>query len=127
MWQTLSQLALVMFVPVWAWSDAGAVWARVGTGDWRLWSLVAADGVLAWAQAVAAFSVLSRVTPLGYAVASAAKRAAVVAASLLVLRNPAPPLNLAGMALAAAGVLAYNRAKIHARSADTARRPLLPV
>ncbi|PZC76540.1 hypothetical protein B5X24_HaOG204439 [Helicoverpa armigera] len=73
-------------------------------------------------MAVAAFSVLSRVTPLAYAVASAAKRAAVVGASLLLLRNPAPPLNLLGMALAALGVLAYNRAKLQAR-----RAPTLPV
>lgn len=73
---------------------------------------------------------LSRVSPLAYAVASAAKRAAVVAASLLLLRNPAPPLNLAGMALAALGVLAYNRAKLRARRAPppaAAPAPLLPV
>ncbi|RVE41153.1 hypothetical protein evm_014198 [Chilo suppressalis] len=72
------------------------------------------NDLAAWLQAVLAFSVLSRVSPLAYAVASAAKRAAVVGASLLVLRNPASPLNLAGMALAGLGVLAYNRAKIHA-------------
>ncbi|XP_068630414.1 solute carrier family 35 member E1 homolog isoform X2 [Battus philenor] len=119
----LGRLALVLLLPVWAVAEGGAPWRLAGASDApRLAALLAADGALAWLQAVAAFSVLSRVSPLAYAVASAAKRAAVVGASLVVLRNPAPPLNLAGMALAALGVLAYNRAKLHAR-----RAPPLPI
>ncbi|XP_049866595.1 solute carrier family 35 member E1 homolog [Pectinophora gossypiella] len=127
--QALSALAAALFAPLWAWQDGAALLGGAGLGDrWRYAAaLLAADGVLAWLQAVAAFSVLSRVTPLAYGVASAAKRAAVVAASLLVLRNPAPPLNVAGMALAAAGVLVYNRAKAGPQRRDAARRPLLPV
>lgn len=122
-----------MFLPLWLWHDGAALLALSGAredGDWgaRVGALVGADGALAWLQAVAAFSVLSRVTPLTYAVASAAKRAVVVAASLLLLRNPAPPLNVAGMALAALGVLVYNRAKYLDRAAPAAAaRPLLPV
>ncbi|CAH0407963.1 unnamed protein product [Chilo suppressalis] len=114
--QALGRLALVLFLPAWAWADGAALWAGAAPAQgWRTGgALLAADGALAWLQAVLAFSVLSRVSPLAYAVASAAKRAAVVGASLLVLRNPASPLNLAGMALAGLGVLAYNRAKIHA-------------
>lgn len=119
----LSRLALALLLPLWACSDLAAL-LRHGVAREAAW-LLAADGALAWLQALLAFSVLSRVSPLGYAVASAAKRVAVVAASLLVLRNPAPPLNLAGMALAAAGVLAYNRAKLRAPPAPA--RPLLPV
>lgn len=118
----LSRLALALFLPLWAWNDLLALQAHglpAGAG-----ALLVADGALAWLQAVLAFSVLSRVSPLGYAVASAAKRVAVVGASLVALRNPAPPLNLAGMALAALGVLAYNRAKLHRAPAS---RPLLPV
>ncbi|CAG4977000.1 unnamed protein product [Colias eurytheme] len=127
--QMLSGIALVPVVPVWALSEgAGALGAwgagARGAGAWgaRTAALLAADGALAWLQAVAAFSVLSRVSPLAYAVASAAKRAAVVLASLLLLRNPAPPLNLLGMALALLGVLAYNRAKLRHPAP-----PLLPV
>lgn len=124
---TLSRLALALFLPLWAWSDGAALWRGAAPSP-EAAALLAADGVLAWLQAVLAFSVLSRVSPLGYAVASAAKRVAVVAASLAVLRNPAPPANLAGMALAAAGVLAYNRAKLAARRAGSPdARPLLPV
>ncbi|CAK1604646.1 unnamed protein product [Parnassius mnemosyne] len=126
--QKLGGLALVLLLPVWAVCEArgaaGSAWGGAGgAGGARL----AADGALAWLQALAAFSVLSRVSPLAYAVASAAKRAAVVGASLLLLRNPAPPLNLAGMALAALGVLAYNRAKLQARTHSPHARPLLPV
>lgn len=121
----LARLALALVAPAWAMRDATALttapveWARAGP-------LLAGAGVLAWLQALAAFSVLSRVSPLTYAVASAAKRAAVVLASLLVLQNPAPPLNVAGMALAALGVLAYNRAKVQSRQAERSER-LLPV
>ncbi|XP_045493557.1 solute carrier family 35 member E1 homolog [Colias croceus] len=132
--QMLSGIALVPVVPVWALSEgaaalgawgaggAGGAGGAWGAGGARTAALLAADGALAWLQAVAAFSVLSRVSPLAYAVASAAKRAAVVLASLLLLRNPAPPLNLLGMALALLGVLAYNRAKLRNPAA-----PLLPV
>ncbi|XP_032511467.1 solute carrier family 35 member E1 homolog [Danaus plexippus] len=125
--QLLSALALVPLTPIWMVAEASALYsARPAAGWTHAGTLLAADGALAWLQAVAAFSVLSRVSPLAYAVASAAKRAAVVAASLLLLRNPAPPLNLAGMALAGLGVLAYNRAKLRRREED-AHRPLLPV
>lgn len=131
--QVLGRMALVLFLPVWAWRDAGALWAGAApAGGWAGEggaTMLALDGVLAWLQAVVAFSVLSRVTPLAYAVASAAKRAVVVGASLLLLRNPAPPLNVAGMALAALGVLAYNRAKLDARrrGASSLDKPLLPI
>lgn len=123
--QTLSALALAPLAPAWLWAEGGAL----READWaRAAALLAADGALAWLQAVAAFSVLGRVSPLAYAVASAAKRGAVVAASLLLLRNPAPPLNLAGMALALLGVLAYNRAKATpAAAAARDRAPLLPI
>ncbi|XP_014359926.2 solute carrier family 35 member E1 homolog [Papilio machaon] len=126
--QKLGRLALLLLLPLWAVVEGGAPSRLAGAPHAaRLAALLAADGALAWLQAVVAFSVLSRVSPLAYAVASAAKRAAVVAASLLLLRNPAPPLNLAGMALAALGVLVYNRAKLHARRPPPPTPALLPV
>lgn len=123
--QILSSLALAALTPAWLWLDAAAVRAALaGAGGARLALLLAADALLAWLQALAALAVLARLSPLGYGVASAAKRAAVVLASLLLLGNPAPPLNLAGMALTLLGVLAYNRA----RATDhRPHRPLLPV
>lgn len=85
-------------------------------------ALLFVDGVLNWLQNIIAFSVLSLVTPLTYAVASASKRIFVIGVSLIILGNPVTWINCFGMTLAILGVLCYNRAKHYSNE-----RTLLPV
>lgn len=79
--------------------------------DYRVIALLFTDGVLNWLQNIIAFSVLSIVTPLTYAVASASKRIFVIAVSLFILGNPVTGMNVFGMLLAIVGVLCYNRVR----------------
>lgn len=72
-------------------------------------ALLFTDGVLNWLQNILAFSVLSLVTPLTYAVASASKRIFVIAVSLFIIGNPVTWMNIFGMLVAIMGVLCYNR------------------
>lgn len=81
-------------------------------GDYKVIALLFTDGVLNWLQNIIAFSVLSLVTPLTYAVASASKRIFVIAVSLFILGNPVTWMNIFGMMLAVLGVLVYNRVSI---------------
>uniref|UniRef100_A0AAG5DXB3 Sugar phosphate transporter domain-containing protein n=1 Tax=Anopheles atroparvus TaxID=41427 RepID=A0AAG5DXB3_ANOAO len=117
----LGRLALFMFLPVWFYVDLFNVMKHpaITTGDYRVIALLFTDGVLNWLQNILAFSVLSLVTPLTYAVASASKRIFVIAISLFVLGNPVTWLNVLGMLVAILGVLCYNRAKYFARRTDT--------
>lgn len=81
--------------------------------DYKVISLLLMDGVLNWLQNILAFSVLSLVTPLTYAVASASKRIFVIAISLFILGNPVTWINCLGMVMACCGVLCYNRVSLH--------------
>lgn len=109
----LGKLSLFMFIPVWLYFDGLSVFRHpvIVNGDYRVIALLFTDGVLNWLQNIIAFSVLSLVTPLTYAVASASKRIFVIAVSLIILGNPVTWLNCVGMTLAIIGVLCYNRAK----------------
>uniref|UniRef100_A0A2M4BMD4 Putative solute carrier family 35 member e1 n=1 Tax=Anopheles marajoara TaxID=58244 RepID=A0A2M4BMD4_9DIPT len=117
----LGRLALFMFLPIWCYVDLWNVMKHpaITTGDYRVIALLFTDGVLNWLQNILAFSVLSLVTPLTYAVASASKRIFVIAISLFVLGNPVTWLNVLGMMVAVLGVLCYNRAKYFARRQQT--------
>lgn len=117
----LGRLALFMFLPIWFYIDLFKVMKHptIMSGDYKIIALLFTDGVLNWLQNILAFSVLSLVTPLTYAVASASKRIFVIVISLFVLGNPVTWLNIFGMLVAILGVLCYNRAKYFARHGDT--------
>lgn len=125
--QVLGKLAFTMFLPIWMFTDC---WILITDSSmqnnfWATSPMIILNGVLGWLQNVVAFSVLSLVSPLTYAVASAAKRLAVIAASLVLLRNPVTSVNVLGMFLAILGVLAYNKAKYDQRQVES--KPILPV
>ena len=55
------------------------------------------------------YMILAQVTPVTHSVGNCVKRVVVIASSVLFFRNPVSPLNLAGTAIALAGVFAYSR------------------
>jgi len=57
------------------------------------------------------FSVLERVSPVTHSVGNSLKRVVIIAASVIVFRNPVSATNIAGTALAIAGVVWYGRVK----------------
>ncbi|KAF7987424.1 hypothetical protein HCN44_003186 [Aphidius gifuensis] len=109
----LGRLALIMFLPLWFIYDFHNLLNEVLNNSitYNIVGLSIIDGVLNWLQNIIAFSVMSIVTPLTYAVASASKRIFVIAITLFILGNPVTGLNIFGMTLAIFGVLLYNMAK----------------
>ncbi|KAK3930830.1 Solute carrier family 35 member E1-like protein [Frankliniella fusca] len=125
----LGRLALCMFLPVWLYFDLAAVLNHpnlIKNGSYRTLILLWADGGLNWLQNVLAFSVMSLVSPLTYAVASASKRLFVIGISLFILGNPVTTINVIGMMMAVFGVLLYNKAKYDARQAEK-KQTVLPM
>lgn len=118
----LGRLALILFLPVWLYTDFFRIIheSAIANGDFEVIALLFAGGVLNWLQNIITFSILSLVTPLTYAVASASKRIFIVGASLLVLGNPVTWTNMFGMTLAVFGVLCYNQAKYFTRHQQSA-------
>ncbi|XP_044742265.1 solute carrier family 35 member E1 homolog isoform X2 [Chrysoperla carnea] len=123
----LGRISLFLFIPVWLFIDAGNVIKdpALTSGEYKVIALLLTDGVLNWLQNIIAFSVISLVTPLTYAVASNSKRIFVISVSLLVLGNPVTWLNIFGMITAVFGVLCYQKAKYDQRKVEKTKT-LLP-
>lgn len=123
----LGRLALLMFLPLWLIYDFYNLYNEVATNSisYNIIGLLIVDGILNWLQNIIAFSVMSIVTPLTYAVASASKRIFVIAITLFILGNPVTGLNVFGMTLAIIGVLLYNMAKYKQKQLQK-KQTLLP-
>ncbi|XP_065203203.1 solute carrier family 35 member E1 homolog [Planococcus citri] len=124
----LGRLAFFMFIPFWLYFDLQKILSEtVIMTDRRYYimALLFADGLLNWLQNIFAFTIMSMVTSLTFAVANATKRVFIIFLSLFILGNPVTPVNVFGMMLAVVGVLAYNKAKYDARMSDS-KKTLLP-
>ncbi|KAI4481884.1 hypothetical protein M0802_013873 [Mischocyttarus mexicanus] len=127
----LGRLALFMFLPIWIFYDLinllhDPVTKTPVNISYNILGLLILDGILNWLQNIIAFSVLSIVTPLTYAVASASKRIFVIGVTLFVLGNPVTWVNVLGMAMAILGVLYYNKAKYDQRREKEKESSILP-
>ena len=67
------------------------------------------SGFLSFTQNIAAFSMISAVSPVSYSVANSTKRIVIIVISLILLRNPVSMFNICGMGLAVCGVILYNK------------------
>ncbi|KYM94700.1 PREDICTED: solute carrier family 35 member E1 homolog [Cyphomyrmex costatus] len=126
----LGRLALFMFSPIWIVYDLHSLMYEPMLKpsveiSYYILGLLFLDGILNWFQNIIAFSVLSIVTPLTYAVASASKRIFVIGVTLFVLGNPVTWLNIFGMTMAILGVLCYNKAKYDQRMKEQ-KKTILP-
>ncbi|KAL6268140.1 hypothetical protein P5V15_001232 [Pogonomyrmex californicus] len=126
----LGRLALFMFFPIWIIYDLRSLMYESVIRpsieiSYYVLGLLFLDGILNWFQNIIAFSVLSIVTPLTYAVASASKRIFVIGITLLVLGNPVTWLNIFGMTMAILGVLCYNKAK-YDQKIEKQKKTILP-
>jgi len=129
-----SQLLLVVFAPIWFMYEGREIMFGHGldhlsyleAGDIFFWLLMAS--ICNCAQTIIAFTFLSLVQPVTYSVANVSKRIVVISAAILseaLTTGVLPPfLNLAGMAMAAFGVAAYNKVKIDENRANQTKTTL---
>jgi len=74
-------------------------------------ALLLLNGVCHFGQNIAAFTLMTRVTPLTYTVFNTTKRLFVIICSILYFGNNIPFLNALGIGMAIGGVVLYNKAK----------------
>jgi hypothetical protein len=79
-------------------------------------------------QTIVAFTFLSLVHPVSYAVANVAKRVVVIGCSMIFLGETGSMYNLMGMATTMSGIAMYRNLKIDSKLADDAKgKSVLPV
>ncbi|XP_001601422.2 solute carrier family 35 member E1 homolog [Nasonia vitripennis] len=122
----ISKLSLFMFLPIWLVYDARDMLQSLSAVEIssRTLALLLLDGFLNWLHNIAVFSVMSNLTPLTFAVASACKLIFVIAVTLVIIGNPVSTANVLGMALAITGVICYNKVKFEQRQLVIVKKAL---
>ncbi|WAR53306.1 hypothetical protein PtB15_2B737 [Puccinia triticina] len=112
-----SAIAFLMMIPIWLYTDLGALWTRSRTpadssdGGIGLLGYFVFNGTVHFAQCILAFSILSRTSPVTYSIASLIKRVAVICIAIVWFGQPVSAVQALGMLLTFAGLFIYNRAK----------------
>lgn len=109
----ISQIAGIVLFPIWMFTDAWELCSSSNNYLEHLWLflMLPLNGLFNFGQNIAAFTVLSNVSPVSYSVATVTKRVVIIVTSLLLLRNPVTSYNMLGMFIAIAGIAFYNKAK----------------
>jgi solute carrier family 35 protein E1 len=108
--------------PVWLILDFSKIYAflysthstSVTSGE-TIISLFFLNGICHFGQNIAAFTFMTKVTPLTYTVFNTFKRTFVIISAILYFGNSVGFLNSLGIALTTAGVALYNKAKLDMR------------
>jgi len=108
--------AFCMLLPAWFILDFQKNYTFLLSGEAALtgnalWTLFSLNGLCHFAQNIAAFTFMTRVTPLTYTVFNTFKRIFVILGAILYFGNSIPFFNGVGIILAIGGVALYNRAK----------------
>ncbi|KAK4051254.1 hypothetical protein OIV83_003076 [Microbotryomycetes sp. JL201] len=110
-----SGMAFVLMIPIWLYSDAGALMSLwLDEGDRPALGLIAnffLNGSVHFAQNLLAFSILARTSPVTYSIASLVKRIAVICLAIIWSGQKVSFVQAVGMAMTFSGLWMYNRAK----------------
>ncbi|ESP05172.1 hypothetical protein LOTGIDRAFT_102951 [Lottia gigantea] len=108
-----SRIAAMLFIPFWLlWDFRKIIHDEEFMESGKIMQtlfLILCDSVFNALHNVFAFTLLSMVMPLSYAVANATKRIVIISSSLIILQNPVTSMNIVGMLVAIFGVLCYNK------------------
>ncbi|CAF3354617.1 unnamed protein product, partial [Rotaria sp. Silwood2] len=108
----LSKLSWCLLIPFWFLLDGSHIDIRRELTPTVIYFILI-DGLCNFIYNVLAFTMISYLSPLTYAIAGSTKRIVVIILSIIVLHNPVTYMNLFGISLALIGVILYNKVKFN--------------
>ncbi|CAF1560381.1 unnamed protein product [Rotaria sp. Silwood1] len=106
----LSKLSWCLLIPFWFLIDGSYIDIRRELTPTVIYFILI-DGLCNFIYNVLAFTMISYLSPLTYAIAGSTKRIIVIIISIIILHNPVTYMNLFGISLALIGVILYNKVK----------------